>query len=102
MDRHSRRSGQYRRPPQLIPSLSLLKAQKEACERAKVFMCKYCARPFVRQQAFKDHASTCQAQAESIANQRTKVPIRWGSDIAKDPVHKPESRAYTLLDNLGV
>jgi len=56
-------------------------------------MCKYCARPFVRQQAFKDHASTCQAQAESIAKQRTKVPIRWGSDIAKDPVHKPESLA---------
>jgi hypothetical protein len=74
-----------RSPPQLIPSLS-----EEACERAKVFMCKYCARPFVRQQAFKDHASTCKEKAESKSEQRTKVTMRFGSDIARDPVHKAE------------
>jgi hypothetical protein len=76
---------------QLITQMQ--EAQKEACDRAKVFMCKYCARPFVRQKAFKDHVSTCKAQAESKAQQRTKVKMRFGSDIAKDPVHKVESLA---------
>jgi len=65
--------------------------REQALTDARVHVCEHCTRPFIKLHPFNSHVTQCKAQLERQSSLKVRVPLRPGSEMAKDAVHSAAS-----------